>query len=527
MNNKSKIIPEEMKQNIDEILEQQLFNANRYYAESNSDISQLMNIEVKRDSIDFLRRLKERWLWHNHFYEDLFEPAYSDIIKDKSVELSPVEIDSIIEIFKTVFMVDEATLVMSGAIKKHLDYHLSKINLWDENLSTSSALNALITPPIETFYAEYQVEHLTYIYLLKIDSKDKNTYKDYLIKKYHANDNAIFKSRFEKKFSYFFNFDAEQILKQIEGYKINENYKISHYYFTLEHPDRKAIRDILIMDNMYEKLLSRQLIGISGFLFRKKILEYLNETNILPNEGYIYEYSNDIILSCLEKLKQLRCDSMEKNVRPYRQRGMTCAISCLMMAMEYFGVLEKANWLDEKRLYGIYQSRYMDGTPFSAVAFHLAKKGLPTEIFHSEKEIFTNKKHLLTKMEFEGAMDEYKSFLDRAEKLGVKTTNGININSLLLKQQLEKGNLVIIAGQHGIIFHAILLCGYEDDKFIVCDPLYKNKEKRTFEQIDSFMNTDIGKWFISIGPQREKKDSLLTELNGYQDRKSTRLNSSH
>ena len=38
-NIKSKIIPDELKINIDEIMEKQLFNANRYYAESNPFIS--------------------------------------------------------------------------------------------------------------------------------------------------------------------------------------------------------------------------------------------------------------------------------------------------------------------------------------------------------------------------------------------------------------------------------------------------------------------------------------------------------
>ena len=41
-NIKSKIIPESLKSNIDEVMERQLFNANRYYAESNPQISSLM-----------------------------------------------------------------------------------------------------------------------------------------------------------------------------------------------------------------------------------------------------------------------------------------------------------------------------------------------------------------------------------------------------------------------------------------------------------------------------------------------------
>ena len=64
-NIKSKIIPTVMKKNIDEILEKQLFNANRYYAESNPNISQLMKKELLNSPELFLKRLKDRWIWHN------------------------------------------------------------------------------------------------------------------------------------------------------------------------------------------------------------------------------------------------------------------------------------------------------------------------------------------------------------------------------------------------------------------------------------------------------------------------------
>ena len=78
-NIKSKIIPSVMKKNIDEILEQQLFNANRYYAESNPNISQLMSEELMDSPEIFLKRLIDRWSWHNSYYEGLLEPAFCNI----------------------------------------------------------------------------------------------------------------------------------------------------------------------------------------------------------------------------------------------------------------------------------------------------------------------------------------------------------------------------------------------------------------------------------------------------------------
>ena len=53
---------------------------------------------------------------------------------------------------------------------------------------------------------------------------------------------------------------------------------------------------------------------------------------------------------------------------------------------------------------------------------------------------------------------------------------GININIDLLKQELQNNNLVILAGKISSGYHAILLTGYDQNSFKVCDPLYKTKQ---------------------------------------------------
>ena len=134
-NIKSKIIPDNLKNNIDEVMEQQLFNANRYYAESNPEISNLMKGELHNSPEIFLNRLRTRWNWHNVYYEELLEPAYEKLIRDDSIELSPKEIEVLIKVYTASCLVDEATLVMSGAIKKYLDYNRQKVGVSDENIS--------------------------------------------------------------------------------------------------------------------------------------------------------------------------------------------------------------------------------------------------------------------------------------------------------------------------------------------------------------------------------------------------------
>ena len=523
-NIKSKIIPEELKINIDEIMEKQLFNANRYYAESNPFISDLMKKELDDVPTVFLRRLQDRWRWHNHYYEELLEPAFQTLIKNNEKELSPKEIDDLKKVYITSCLVDEATLVMSGAIKKYIDYNYEKISISDENLSKLEARYMLITPPVETFFAQYQIDHLYYIYML--ETKDKNIwkFKEYLKSKYHSNDEIVFQSRFKKEFSKYVNISEKEILKEIKHYIISDDYKIRHAYFTLEHPDRKAFRDIIIYDNLDEKLISSNLIGISGFLLRKKILEYLNNSQILLNKGFIYEFNNDIITGALEKLKQERNRNMDKNIKPYKQRGDTCAIACLMMVLEYYQIMDKANWYDERRLYKVYGSKYMAGTPFSALAFHLSKNGLDTTIYHSDINLFNNDKKNLSENDFKCAMDEYKVYLDRAVSKGARAINGIDIDTKLLKELLKDGKTIILAGELASAYHAILVSGYDDDKFIVCDPLYKTKQIRTANELNKFMNTSIGKWFIAISDKTKEKEELMHNLDVFSSEADSLMN---
>lgn len=523
-NLKSKIIPENIKENIDEVLEEQLFNANRYYAESNANIYELMQIEAKKSPIEFLKELKARWNWHNNFYEDLLEPVVVNLINENINEYSPRQISELIEIYKTCCLVDEATLVTSGAIKKHLEYNLPYIPVNTENTKIEDAVFMLLTPPIETFFAQFQIDHLSYIYLLKTDGEKAKRFKKYLLNKYHANDEQIFKGRFNKKFSKKAECSAEQLIEDINSYKINDDYKIKHFYFTLEHPERKAFRDLIVYDNVDEKFISSQLIGISGFLFRKRILDYLNFTKKIENNGYIYELSNESVISALDNIKQERMVRMEKNVKPYRQRGMTCAISCMLMVLEYYKIIPKADWLYERKYYRAYHSEYMDGTPFSALAWHFAKNGLDTELIHSEKKLFSNESQLLTNECFEDAMIEYKRYLEGATTKGAKIKNGSDISCAMLKEKLENGKMVILAGQAHECLHAILLCGYNENGFVVCDPLFKQKRCMSPSQIDEYMNTPLGKWCVVVGEQSKSKEMLIESLPKFQEEATEKMN---
>lgn len=189
---------------------------------------------------------------------------------------------------------------------------------------------------------------------------------------------------------------------------------------------------------------------------------------------------------------------MGKEIRPYKQRGNTCAIVCMMMVLEHYKINYKANWYDERRLYKIYKSKYINGTPFSAIAYHMSKNNLEISIYHEHNELFKNNQGIINELDFKLAMNEYKEYLKYAVDNGTKIINGININIDILKNKLQSNNLIILAGEILGTYHAILLTGYNKNGFELCDPLYKTKQNRTFKEIENFMNTSIGKWFITI-----------------------------
>lgn len=164
---------------------------------------------------------------------------------------------------------------------------------------------------------------------------------------------------------------------------------------------------------------------------------------------------------------------IDNNIKPYKQKGNTCAIARLLMILKHYKIIEKISWQEERRLYRVYHCNYMEGVPFSAIAFHLSKKGLNVTLCHSEKGMFKNE-GVLKSESFENAMDEYKAYLKNAELKGTKVINGAEINAELLKELLISGNIIMLAGHVGEAFHAILLSGYNDNQFIVCDPLQKN-----------------------------------------------------
>lgn len=188
---------------------------------------------------------------------------------------------------------------------------------------------------------------------------------------------------------------------------------------------------------------------------------------------------------------------MGKDIKHYKQNGNTCAICCMLMVLSYYNVIDKINWYDERRLYRIYKSKYIDGVPFSAILYHLSKNNLDVSIYHSENSLFKNNNVFNDEM-FDLLLNEYNEFLNNAIKYSAKVYKEVNINIKLLKEKLNENNLIILAGMVDNIYHSILLSECVDNGFIVHDPLNKDKKIMTYNEINNYMITNIGKWFIVV-----------------------------
>ncbi len=189
---------------------------------------------------------------------------------------------------------------------------------------------------------------------------------------------------------------------------------------------------------------------------------------------------------------------MDRDVRPYKQKGNTCAIVCMMMLLEFYEIIPKADWQKERMYYRGFHSIYMEGTPFAALAWFMTNSGLKVKMIHSEKELFKYNQNFIDKDTFNAAVKEYKEYIQKALETGAEIENGIDFTSKDIKKQLENNNFVILAGIVNNYLHAILITGYDEKGFIICDPLYKQKQYKTFKEIDEFMQTPIGKWCLYV-----------------------------
>lgn len=489
---KSQIIPTEWKADIDGILNRELVAANRGFAATKDCVTELIQREAHNTPESFIKNLRSRWAWHNDFYENCLEPALPAITGRSLFDITPEQIDRLIGAYRTASLVDQATIVCSAAIKPHLQYWIEQEHLY--GLSEEER-TMLLTPPTESFWVQYHIDHLRYIAAL--NSNDHclaSQLQHKLLVNYHANDEEIMQGRMTR-----FNLHTppETIRQQIERMQVPTDYKIRHLYLTLERPRLAAIRDTVIFDNNDEYLFLKSLIGISGFILRKHILNLVDQSKILPNDGSIYACDDTDVLAALEQLKLYRMNTLSRDVETTRQHnGETCSATCLAMALHYFGLSDLTiEAVDE--LYMLTKSDLIPGAHHSGLATEALRRGCAAELAHSEGGLFKND-GVFDNALFTALLAEYGHHLQEAENLGCSVRNGEPINDSYIHTRLEEGNLLIAAGKWGSAFHSILINGYSNDSYTIVDPISGKTSSVDKKWLENFMNTPLGSWILSL-----------------------------
>lgn len=513
---KAKIIPEEWKGDIDGIISRELLCANRCFAEVNSQLTEMVARQTALVPEDFLRELKERWAWHNEFYESVLEPMIPLVVERGVFQLSPDQIDVLLEAYKTCSLVDRATLVVSSAIKKHVARWTGDHFLY--GLSTDER-PLLLSLSKEPFPVQYQIDHLSYFIAEKegrVADAEKERQK--LIKQYHISDVAIFEGRL-KRFNYLSSLTADSLRKKRDELRYSLSHTVRHFYLTFERPRLQSLRDILEYDNIEEYRIVTTLIGISGFLLRKAALRYLAETKLLRGTQGIYEFQDVVVETNLLKLKEYRQQVLNKQVKLWRQHGPTCSAACFVAVANHFGVGE----LSENFEFAVAQascSRYITGQHYSGIASQAVEVGLEAVLLHSSPHFFSNRTGFFSADLFEALVREYRSHLSQVENSPLLTVRcRVRFTKKMLRKYLEQGYLVVVAGMlEGGVFHSKLLVGYNPAGFLVVDPLRSRVQQECYADVERFMETKIGQWAIALRPNQAPVRRFLAQAPIFQDK---------
>lgn len=200
-----------------------------------------------------------------------------------------------------------------------------------------------------------------------------------------------------------------------------------------------------------------------------------------------------------------------KKMKFYGQHGFedigitkfeTCGISCMMMALDYFGI-EFPKKSKEPIYYRRYKVQKQKGTLGSAIAFALAERGLDVKIVHSSENYLDNKDGYYSEELYNIFLEQHKKYI---KKGGFLSETGAKINCDAIKNELSEEKLVILQtfiegdadGIHDRVMHWILIYGFENEIFKVCDPGC-GKITLSEKEVLEYMETPFGRTYISVG----------------------------
>lgn len=197
---------------------------------------------------------------------------------------------------------------------------------------------------------------------------------------------------------------------------------------------------------------------------------------------------------------------MHKKIRFYKQHTMeTCGPACMLMLLDLYRRVEYPTPKQEAKLYSLYRSSAFKGVNGAAIADCLSKNNLEVTLFQSFRNKMDNQDDYYSEELYESLRREYQAALEKCTDRINLITDAV-ITCELFKQELDSGKQIILQcivpgnadGIHDHTLHWIVVYGYEEDEFLVCDPL-SSKIRITEEALENYMDTPIGRICVVTG----------------------------
>lgn len=206
---------------------------------------------------------------------------------------------------------------------------------------------------------------------------------------------------------------------------------------------------------------------------------------------------------------------MRKKLRFYKQHSMeTCGPACMLMLLDLYRKVEYPTPKQEMKLYSLYRSKAFKGVNGAAIANCLSRNRLNVHLVQSSPQMMDNRDGYFSEELYVALLAEYRT---QAEKCvgNIRLSTGVEITCDTLRQDLDEGRQIILQtivpgdadGIHDHVLHWVLVYGYEDDMFYVCDPL-SSKIKLTTKELEGYMDTPIGKIYIAVGQDMAQSPTL-------------------
>lgn len=196
---------------------------------------------------------------------------------------------------------------------------------------------------------------------------------------------------------------------------------------------------------------------------------------------------------------------MKRKIRFFRQHSLeTCGISCILMALDAFGRVQYPTVKQERKLYAIYRCKAFKGTLGAAIADCLSKNRLHVEAFHSSPCYLDNRDSYYEDSLYREMLQEYTQTIESiADRAAVAA--GFRFTPDWYREKLDAGWLLIVQcivpgnadGIHSETLHWILMYGYDERDFLVCDPL-SCKIRLSESELERYTDTPVGSICVAV-----------------------------